>query len=109
MSSSASGTTSPSLPPLKMGTCSCGTSAGRTATRGCSQPTMGLSSAVTGTQRTGVCVRLGPTSHLALAEMREAIKTGLGHFSEGESRVSDTLASCVRDQAIAERWEQLLL
>lgn len=52
---------------------------------------------------------LGTTSHLVLAEMREALKTGLGHFSEGESRVSDTLASCVRDWAIIGRSEQLLL
>lgn len=55
MSSSASGTTSPSLPLLRTGMCSCGTSAGQTATRGCSQPTTGLSSAATGTRRTGVC------------------------------------------------------
>lgn len=54
MSSSASGTTSPSPPPLRTATCSSGTYDGPTAVRGCSPPTTGLSSAATGTLRTGV-------------------------------------------------------
>lgn len=54
MCSLASVITSPLLQPLRMGMCSCGTSAGRTAMRGCSQLTMGLFSAVTGIQRTGM-------------------------------------------------------
>lgn len=54
MCSSVSVTTLPLLPPLRMAMYSSGTSADLTGVRGCSQPTMGLSSAVTGTQRTGV-------------------------------------------------------
>jgi len=53
-SSSASETTSPSRPPSRMATCSSGTFGGLTAVSECSQPTMGLYSAVTGTPRTGV-------------------------------------------------------
>lgn len=52
--SSASVTTLPLLPPLRMATYNSGTSADLTGARGCSQPTMVLSSAVTGTPRTGM-------------------------------------------------------
>lgn len=69
-SSSASGTISPLPPPSRMATCSCGTSAGPTATRGCSRPTMGPSSAVTGTQRTGEC-GAGPHQPPGLQDKRD--------------------------------------
>lgn len=106
-SSSASGTTSPSLPPLRTGMCSCGTSAGRTATRGCSRPTTGLSSAATGTQRTGGC-GAGPCRLPGLSRDERAPENGIGTFWWGKSRDSDPVAPCVRDWAIAGGWEQLL-
>lgn len=81
-SSSASGTTSPSPPPLRTGTCSCGTSAGRTATRGCSRPTTGPSSAATGTRRTGMC-GAGPCQPPGLSRDQEGPKNGVGTFRCG--------------------------
>lgn len=108
MSSSVSGTISHLPLPSRMATCNSGTSDVLTDVRGCSQPIMGLSSAATGTLRTGVMWGCGGSRpQRSLTNLRpEEAKHGEHRAGEGSvfQRVTKGLGGAFLQGLAGYRW-----